>query len=91
MGTYAGNGVGFGDRGSFSTDIDATGPVTRDGRVLYRALATICKVQITLAGDRNHALWKAFEADYQGAMRATFTVSPGVDSPPGWSIDVERA
>lgn len=41
MGTYAGNGVGVGDRGSFSTDIDATGPVTRDGRVLYRALATI--------------------------------------------------
>ena len=40
MGTYAGGGVGFGDRGTMGTDIDVTGPLTSDHRVLYRALGT---------------------------------------------------
>lgn len=42
--SYAGNGVGFGDRVSFGAEIDSTGPLTDDGRVLYRAI---------LAGDNS--------------------------------------
>lgn len=39
-GGYAGNGVSLGERGTAALDIDSTGPLTRDGRVLYRALFT---------------------------------------------------
>ena len=40
-GGYAGSGVGLGDRGTGAFDLDSTGPLTRDGRVLYRALFTV--------------------------------------------------
>jgi len=36
--TYAGNGVEFGDRGSLGLELDSTGPLTKDGRVLYRGI-----------------------------------------------------
>ncbi|MBK5299334.1 MAG: TonB-dependent receptor, partial [Vicinamibacteria bacterium] len=39
-GGYAGSGVTLGDRGTAAFDLDSTGPLTRDGRVLYRALVT---------------------------------------------------
>ena len=39
-GGYAGSGVGLGERGTAAVDLDSTGPLTRDGRVLYRALFT---------------------------------------------------
>jgi iron complex outermembrane receptor protein len=40
-GGYAGNGVGLGERPSLSFDLDSTGALTSDGRVLYRALFTL--------------------------------------------------
>jgi iron complex outermembrane receptor protein len=43
-GTYAGNGVDFGDRATFGAELDSTGPLTKDGRVLYRGI---------LAGDNS--------------------------------------
>jgi len=39
-GGYAGRGVSLGERGTAAFDLDSTGPLTRDGRVLYRALVT---------------------------------------------------
>lgn len=42
--TYAGNGVDFGDRATFGWELDSTGPLTKDGRVLYRGI---------LAGDNS--------------------------------------
>lgn len=36
--TYAGNGLDFGDRFSLGAELDSTGPLTKDGRVLYRAI-----------------------------------------------------
>ena len=42
--TYAGNGVDFGDRATFGVELDSTGPLTKDGRVLYRGI---------LAGDNS--------------------------------------
>lgn len=38
--TFGGGEVGFGERVSHEIELDATGPVTRDGRLLYRALAS---------------------------------------------------
>lgn len=37
-GTYAGNGVEFGDRATVGLELDTTGPLTKNGRVLYRAI-----------------------------------------------------
>ena len=39
--TFGGGEVGFGERVSHEVELDATGPVTRDGRLLYRALASV--------------------------------------------------
>jgi iron complex outermembrane receptor protein len=39
--TFGGGEVGFGERISHEVELDATGPVTRDGRLLYRALGSI--------------------------------------------------
>lgn len=36
--TFAGNGVGFGERDSLGFELDSTGPLTSDGRVLYRGI-----------------------------------------------------
>jgi iron complex outermembrane receptor protein len=36
MGPYGGSAVGFNDGSSYSAEVDATGPLTEDGRVLYR-------------------------------------------------------
>lgn len=38
---YSGQGIGFTDRPSFSVDLDSTGAVTPNGRILYRTLFTI--------------------------------------------------
>lgn len=40
-GSYAGNGVGFGERGFGGIDVDSTGSITDSNRVLYRALFTV--------------------------------------------------
>lgn len=37
MGPYGGSSVGFNDGSSYGADVDATGPLSEDGRVLYRA------------------------------------------------------
>lgn len=39
--TFGGGEIGFGGRVSHEVELDATGPVTRDGRLLYRALASV--------------------------------------------------
>lgn len=58
LGTYAGNGVGAGERGTIGTDIDTTGPLTADRRILYRALATVENASYFTRGvdDRNRFL-----------------------------------
>lgn len=38
---YGGNGVSFGERPSFGVDIDSTGSITNNGRILYRGLFTL--------------------------------------------------
>lgn len=38
--TYTGGGVEFGSHASTSVELDSTGPLTRDGRVLYRVVAS---------------------------------------------------
>jgi iron complex outermembrane receptor protein len=38
--TYAGGGVEFGSHSSTSIELDSTGPLTRDGRVLYRVVTS---------------------------------------------------
>jgi iron complex outermembrane receptor protein len=99
MGGYAGNGVGLGDRGTFSTDIDATGPLTRDGRVLYRALATVENASYFTAGveDRNRYLSGSltFRLDRAGRyaltplvqyMRATRPAGGGIVISPSTSL-----
>jgi iron complex outermembrane recepter protein len=40
MGPYGGSSVGFNDGSTYGADIDATGPMSEDGRVLYRAQGT---------------------------------------------------
>jgi len=80
LGTYAGNGVGVGDRGTMSTDIDTSGPVSRDGRVLYRALATLENASYFTRGveDRNRFLNGSMTFRLDG--RGRYAVTPFVQS-----------
>lgn len=61
--TYGGGEVGLGERWSHEVELDATGPVTRDGRLLYRALASV---------ERN-ALAASSPADDNQFYRLSFT------------------
>lgn len=63
--TYAGGEVGFGDDTGLEFELDATGPVDRDGRVLYRALAAVA-----------HALERPAFSDDNQFYRAAFTFRP---------------
>ena len=75
MGTYAGNGVSFAERGTMSTDIDTTGPLTSDGRVLYRGLITLENADYFTQGveDRNRFFNGSltFRLDRQGRYAVT--------------------
>lgn len=69
--TYAGNGLDFGDRASLGMELDSTGPLSKDGRVLYRAI---------IAGDNS----EQYTAEvlnqtryYSGAL--TFKLDPDGD------------
>jgi iron complex outermembrane receptor protein len=57
-GGYAGNGVSFSERPSFSIDLDTTGAFDKNSRILYRGLATLENQNYFTAGtlDRNRYL-----------------------------------
>jgi outer membrane receptor protein involved in Fe transport len=57
-GGYAGNGVSFSERPSFSVDLDTTGAFDKNSRILYRGLATLENNNYFTAGtlDRNRYL-----------------------------------
>lgn len=59
--------------------------------VVYRALSKICYGAATGSSeDRNLVLAKKYEADYLGAIRGRFTVTPGVTGPSGNTFSYER-
>lgn len=74
-GTYAGGGVGMAERPSLSADIDSTGALLANGRVLYRALATLENQNYFTANtlDRNRYLQGAltFRLDPEGRYTLT--------------------
>lgn len=74
-GTYAGGGVGPADRPSLSADIDSTGALLANNRILYRALATLENQNYFTAGtlDRNRYLQGAltFRLDSEGRYTLT--------------------
>ncbi len=77
-GTYHGNGVGFGARPSGAFDVDSTGAVTKNERILYRALFTLEKhnyfTENTLDHDTYANLSMSFKLDKDGR----FVLTPSV-------------
>lgn len=74
-GGYAGNGVGFAERPSFSVDFDTTGAFDQNARVMYRALATLENQNYFTAGtlDRNRYVSGALTLRLDGLGRYTLT------------------
>lgn len=75
MGPYGGSTVGFNDGSSYGAEIDATGPLTDDGRVLYRAQGRAENQRHFTADvmDRNHYVNLALTYDMDGEGRYLLT------------------
>jgi iron complex outermembrane receptor protein len=75
MGPYGGSSVGFNDGSSYGAEIDATGPLTDDGRVLYRAQGRAENQRHFTADvmDRNRYVNLALTYDMDGAGRYLLT------------------
>lgn len=75
MGPYGGSSVGFNDGSSYGADIDATGRLSEDGRVYYRAQGTLENQKYFTADvmDRNRfaALALTYHLDAEGDFRLT--------------------
>ncbi len=73
--TFAGDDSGFGDRVSAEVELDATGKLTRDGRLLYRLLGSVEQTALTYAGqtDANqfYRLSFTYKLDAAGRFRLT--------------------
>lgn len=66
LGPYGGSGVG--SRATYGLDLDATGPMTRDGRVLYRALFT--------AEHMGHFTANVMDRNYYGNLSMIYKLDP---------------
>jgi outer membrane receptor for ferric coprogen and ferric-rhodotorulic acid len=75
--TLGGGEVGFGERVSHEFEVDATGPVTRDGRLLYRALGSVERNAFAAQSpaDDNQFYRLAFTCRLDAAGRFEFTPS----------------
>ena len=52
-GGYSGNGVSLGERPMLGIDLDSTGTLTKNGRILYRGLATVENMNYFTANTRD--------------------------------------
>jgi iron complex outermembrane receptor protein len=66
--TYAGNGLNVGDRTSLGFELDSTGPLTPDGRVLYRGILAGDDTEVYTGDVLNQTRY------YNGAL--TFLLDP---------------
>jgi iron complex outermembrane receptor protein len=84
MGPYGGSSVGFNDGASYGADIDATGPLSEDGRVLYRAQGTLENQRHFTADvmDRNRYMNLALTYDMDGTGR--YLLTPMVQTTRHW-------
>ena len=75
--TFGGGEVGFGERWSNEVELDATGPLTRDGRLLYRALGSVERNAFAAKSpaDDNQFYRLAFTYKLDGAGRFQLTTS----------------
>ena len=75
-GGYAGSGVGLGDRGTGAFDLDSTGPLTRDGRVLYRALFTVENASYFTANVLDENRYANASVTWKLDQRGRYTLTP---------------
>lgn len=65
-------------------------PVELKRAVVYRTLAKLFMAAVAVEGDVHHVLARHYEREYQGAVRARFSVSPLATGSSGYSFSVER-
>lgn len=59
--------------------------------VVYRALTKIFLSAVAVEGDVHATLHRAYEREYQGAVRASFSIAPNrAPGPSGYSVRLER-
>ncbi|MDB5106538.1 MAG: TonB-dependent siderophore receptor [Fibrobacteres bacterium] len=73
LGPFGGSAVGVGNTSAYGVDLDVTGPLTGDGRVLYRGMATLEDMSQYTANvlDKNRfaGLSLAYRLDAEGRYR----------------------
>ncbi len=74
MGPFGGSTVG--NNASYGVDLDATGPLSEDGRVLYRGLATLENINQYTANIEDKNRFAALSLSYKLDSEGKYTVSP---------------
>jgi iron complex outermembrane recepter protein len=78
MGPYGGSSVGFNDGSSFGADVDATGSLTPDGRVYYRAQGTVENQRHFTADIMDRNRFASLALTYQLDKDGRFLLTPKV-------------
>ena len=81
--TFAGEESGFGDCVSYEIELDATGPVNKDGRLLYRFLSSIEKSDLTYRDQSDHNQFHRLSFTRKLDLAGRFQLTPLLE----WSTE----
>jgi iron complex outermembrane receptor protein len=74
--TFAGDDSGFGDRVSAEVELDATGKLTKDGRLLYRLLGSVEQNALTYDGQTDANQFYRLSCTYKFDVAGRYRLTP---------------
>jgi iron complex outermembrane recepter protein len=77
--TFGGGEVGLGERWSNEVELDSTGPVTRDARLRYRALASIERTSLAAHSPADDNQFYRFSFSYKLDAAGRFDLTPSFE------------
>jgi iron complex outermembrane receptor protein len=77
-GGYNGNGVSFGERPSFGVDVDSTGAILKNNRILYRALFTLENMNYFTGDTRDRNRYANASVSFKLDEEGRFVLTPSV-------------
>ncbi len=75
--SYSGNGVSIGERPSFGFDIDSTGAITKNKRILYRTLFTLENMNYFTADTLDRNRYANASVTFKLDKEGRYTLTPG--------------
>jgi iron complex outermembrane recepter protein len=84
MGPYGGSSLGFNDGSSYGADVDATGALTADGRVYYRAQGTLENQDHFTADIMDRNRFAALALTYKLDEKGDYLLTPMLQTTRQW-------